>query len=174
MTRDGDAHPDRPRSLAPRQRHPSDQSLHHAKTTHLREALNRKASTRVQAVHRSGLPFVGGPGWHRSSWAFPRALHPAITRSAHRGRTGDLARTRNIPLCHRPRLQTSVVYSKRATSRRTRDCRSDAEPCINVTTRWVTSESSLARERRERRSPGPPVAHLPPDLTLLAPRLHWC
>ena len=69
-------------------------------------------------------PRLSPPDGTAASWALPRASHPLL-RAAHVGvGTGHRARTWSNALCHRPSLQSSVVLSTRATSRRTRPSRS--------------------------------------------------
>ena len=69
---------------------------------------------------RPVFPSPVAPGWNASPWALPRASHPTLT--------GDARRSADRPSSTDPKqrsmsstsLQTSVVYSKRATSCRTR------------------------------------------------------
>jgi hypothetical protein len=53
------------------------------------EAPFYEASTRVHAIHPSGLPLTcGPPDGTAGPWAFPCAPHPAVTGSARQGRAG--------------------------------------------------------------------------------------
>jgi hypothetical protein len=62
-----------------------------APRTHIPPAglLNYGASTRVHAIHPSGLPLTcNPPDGTAGPWAFPCAPHPAVTGSARQGRAG--------------------------------------------------------------------------------------
>jgi hypothetical protein len=62
---------------------------------HRGEVALHEASTRVHAIHPSGLPLAcGRPDGSSRPWALPRASHPAITRDARRG--GDRP-TEHVP-----------------------------------------------------------------------------
>ena len=61
------------------------------------ESANDEASSRIHS--RSPVrssPACGLPGWNGSPWAFPRAPHPAVTRSARRGGDGPCALDREL------------------------------------------------------------------------------
>ena len=82
-----------------------------------------EASTRVQAIHPSGLPLARHHSdGTSSSFGFPPSFaprRPGARRRTSRVGTGHRARTRNNALRHRPSLQSNVVHSWCATSRRT-------------------------------------------------------
>jgi hypothetical protein len=63
-----------------------------------------ETSTRVHAIHPSGLPQPVAPGWNGSPWAFPWASHPAVTRDARRGGDGPCALDRALRLRHQSNL----------------------------------------------------------------------
>ena len=53
------------------------------------EAPYYEASTRVHAIHPSGLPLTcGPPDGTGGPWAFPCAPHPAVTGGARQGGAG--------------------------------------------------------------------------------------
>jgi hypothetical protein len=57
---------------------------------------NYGASTRVHAIHPSGLPLTcGPPDGTGDPWAYPCAPHPAVTGGARQGGAGPRARARN-------------------------------------------------------------------------------
>jgi hypothetical protein len=59
-------------------------------------ATHHEASTRVHAIHPSGLSLACGlPDGTGNPWAFPCAPHPAVTGSARQGGAGLRARARN-------------------------------------------------------------------------------
>ena len=59
-------------------------------------ATLHEASTRVHAIHPSGLPLAcGPPDGTEDPWAFPCAPHPAVTGDARQGGAGPRARARN-------------------------------------------------------------------------------
>jgi len=67
---------------------PSGQSLHPA-TDPTSGAPLYEASTRVHAIHPSGLPLTcGSPDGTGTPWAFPCAPHPAVTSGARQGGAG--------------------------------------------------------------------------------------
>lgn len=68
------------------------------------ESANDEASTKVHAIHPSGLPQPVAPGWNGNPWAFPRASHPAVTRDARRDGDGPHALDRALRLRHQPNL----------------------------------------------------------------------
>jgi hypothetical protein len=99
----------------------SGQSLHPAALP-IDRALLHEASTRVHAIHPSGLPLAcGRPDGTGRPWAFPRASHPADQEPNDARRGGDRPSSTNL----KQRSTTSAehpilrVYSLRATSRRT-------------------------------------------------------
>ena len=63
------------------------------------------------------LPVI--PGWNQDPWAFPRASHPTVTRSARRGGNRPCALARVLPLRHQPNLHIRLSHSTQATSCRT-------------------------------------------------------
>jgi hypothetical protein len=77
----------RPASLTGQRLRPHNRrSLNPATTIHLCEALHDEASTKGSRVFtRPIFPSPVTAGWNGSPLAFPRAPHPAITRSARRG-----------------------------------------------------------------------------------------
>ena len=85
-----------------------------------------EASTRVQAIHPSGLPLTRHhPDGTTSGFGFPPSFaprRPGAGQRTSRVGTGHRARTWNNALRHRPSLQSNVVHSWRATSRRTDRC----------------------------------------------------
>jgi hypothetical protein len=103
---------------------PSGQSLHPAPTSHRAGLSLHEASTRVQAIHPSGLPLAcSRPDGTGSPRAFPRASNPA---GKHRRRTSRWGQA----IEHGPgtTLTTSaeppinVFTHMRATSRRKTSC----------------------------------------------------
>src|SRR6476469_5539531 len=68
------------------------------------ESADDEASTRVHAIHPSGLPQPVTTGWNGGPWALPRASHPAVTRDARRGGDGPCALDRTLRLRHQPNL----------------------------------------------------------------------
>ena len=104
--------------------HLSDPSLRPATTTHLSEALLHETSTKGSSdFTRPVFPSPVAPGWSGSPWAFPRASHPAITRSARRG--GDRPSSTSLKHAFTASAEppNSRVYLIRATSCRTRGSR---------------------------------------------------
>jgi hypothetical protein len=95
--------------------------------------LHAGLSRRFPPVRSS--PRLTLPDGTRATWALPRASHPALTGDARRGGDRPSSTDPKHALCHRPSLQTCVVYSKRATSCRTRERRT------------VASRSSVTRSR---------------------------
>jgi hypothetical protein len=93
---------------SPRLPHLSGTSLDPATTIHPCEALLDEASTRVQAIHPSGLPLACGSRMERGRRAFPRASHPALTSDARRGGDRPPSTDPNNALCHRLSLQPCV------------------------------------------------------------------
>ena len=88
-------------------RHPSphsDRPLSPAGTSHRAGVVHDEASTRVHAIHPSGLPQPVATGWNGGPWALPRASHPAVTRDARRGGDGPCALDRTLRLRHQPNL----------------------------------------------------------------------
>ncbi len=73
------------------------------------ESADDEASTRVHAIHPSGLPQPVATGWNSGPWAFPRASHPAVTRDARRGRDGPLRTGPTLRLRHQPNLLRQSV-----------------------------------------------------------------
>ena len=83
-----------------------------------------EASTRVQAIHPSGLPLAcDRPDGTGRPWAFPRASHPADQEpnDARRGGDRPSSTDRNYTLNSHQSISNPVVHSIRATSRRTSD-----------------------------------------------------
>ena len=145
---DDGAHP-RPATLTGlHPAHHSGTSLHPATTIHQCAAPLDEPSTRVQAIHPSDLPLARDPGWNARPWAFPRASHPAITRSARRG--GDRSSSTDLESTLygiRPNLQPRVIYSMRATSRRTRRTSSLDGGRLRLVVRRLADEYVLQRQR---------------------------
>ena len=63
---------------------------------------------RFTCVHPSGLPQPVTPGRNRGPWAFPRASHPAVTRSARQGGDGPCTLDRELRHRHKPVLLLRV------------------------------------------------------------------
>lgn len=73
------------------------------------EALLHEASTRVQAIHPSGLPLARHSRMERERLRLSPELRTPPSRATHVGAgTGHQARTRNNALRHRPSLQPCV------------------------------------------------------------------
>ena len=92
------------------------------------EAPLHEASTRVQAIHPSGLPLACAPRMERATaWAFPRASHPADqepTTHVEVG-TGHRARTWNYTLnitSVDPPIGSSLITCDLASHRLKRSC----------------------------------------------------
>ena len=86
------------------------------------EASLHEASN--EGSHRSPVrssPRLWPPDGSGASWAFPRASHPAITRSARRGGDGSIEHGPETSSTASAEPPTSRVYSVCATSRRTRE-----------------------------------------------------
>ena len=100
----------------------SGQSLHPATTSHPAGLSLHEASTRVQAIHPSGLPLACGRPDGTGALRLSPELRtpPTKSRTTHVGvGTGHRARTWNYTLnAHQSILQSSVVHSMSATSRR--------------------------------------------------------
>jgi len=83
--RDGGAHP-RPDAVPGRRLPlPSSQSLHPATTSH-RRATHHEASTRVHAIHPSGLPLTCSPRMGRGPSGFPLCSAPRCYQQRTTGR----------------------------------------------------------------------------------------
>lgn len=67
-------------------------------------SANDEASTKVHAIHPSGLPQPVTTGWNGSPWAFPRAPHLAVTHDARQGGDGPCALDRALHHRHQPIL----------------------------------------------------------------------
>jgi len=121
------------RVLAPRHNLHSCGTLHH------------EASTRgSHKFARPIFPSPVAPGWNGRPWASPRASHPAITRSARRGGDRPSSTSLKHALRHRPSLQSCVFTQMRATSRRTRQCRSVGSDLRECRDRSAATERSVS------------------------------
>jgi hypothetical protein len=113
-----------------------------------------EASTRVHAIHPSGLPRpVAAPGGTGRPWASPRASHPAVTGDARRGwdrpSSTDLELHAHITLI----LQSgsSLVACDLASHRRTQ------ASGATVRTRSQTGRKRECSNRREAAQSSPPL-----------------
>jgi hypothetical protein len=85
--------------------HRSAVSLHRA-TTSITARLRLTSHQRgFKQFARPVFPSPVAPGWNTGPWAFPRASHPASTRSARRGgdRSSSTSLGRSLPQVRRPR-----------------------------------------------------------------------
>ena len=118
-----------------------------------------EASTRVQAIHPSGLPLARRrPDGTSSRFGFPPSFaprRPGAGQRTSRVGTGHRARTQNNALRHRPSLQSNVVHSWCATSRRT-DQGDTQRRFAAVKSR--TGKRSRSTGRRRNQTTGDPVS----------------
>lgn len=106
------------------------------------ESAGDEASTRVHAIHPSGLPQPVAIGWNDGPWALPRASHPTVTRDARRGGDGPSHWTgRYVCGISRP-PSTRVTACVRLRVARSAPARS-------------ATRCAPHRSRRRRRQPGP-------------------
>jgi hypothetical protein len=109
-------------------------------------ATHHEASTRVHAIHPSGLPLAcNPPDGTVGPWAFPCAPHPAVTSSARQGGAGrEHAPETTRPTCSALQSASSLARRDLVSQRQIRTLRGPAGMDGCATTRAIDSVRSYA------------------------------